>query len=326
MQNLLRTALILLSAFLLAAPFVLSAYPRTLVTEMLIFGLFAMAIDVLAGVAGRTPLGHGAIFGVGAYVVAYVVAVKGGDPWGAALMGVLGATLLAALFGALAVRTSGVYFLLLTLAQGMIVWGVCYRWTSVTGAENGIRGVARPPLIEDPVVFYYFVLAVVTLLSLAIWRFVRSPFGLALRGIRESSTRMRTLGYNVPLMLTIGFTVSGFFAGVAGVLLVFLNNFVSPNTVALSQSVEGLLMVILGGVGTLWGGYVGAAVIIALENLVSLYTERWASILGLMFILVMLFAPEGLVGKARILLARRSLARSEASEPHNILSRRKGTS
>ena len=298
------TLLAALAVFLLAVPYVLNAYPKTLVTEILIFGLFAMSIDILAGFAGRTSLGHGAIFGTSGYIVAYFVATAGGDPWIAALLGIAGATIVAAIFGALAVRTTGVYFLLLTLALGMVVWGIVYRWTSVTGAENGIRGVTRPFAIQDPVVYYYFVLFTVAIMVLAIVRFVHSPFGQALRGIKESATRMRTLGYNVPLMLAIGFIVSGFFSGVAGVLAVFLNNFVSPNSVALTQSTQGLLMAILGGIGTLWGGFVGAAVMILLQNLISFYTERWSSILGLLFVLTMLFAPEGLLGKGRMLSQR----------------------
>jgi len=296
--------------FLLGVPFLLSAYPKTLATEALILGLFAMSIDILAGIAGRTPLGHGSIFGVAAYVVAHRVAIEGADAWTGILLGLLAAVAVATLFGALAVRTSGVYFLLLTLAQGMIVWGICYRWTSVTGAENGIRGVDRPELIASPNTFYYFVLFVVAISALLIWRLVHSPFGMALRGIKESPSRMRTLGYNVPLTLTIAFTLSGFFAGVAGILFVFLNNFISPNNVALSQSVSGLLMVVLGGVGTLWGAFVGSAVMISLENLVSAYTERWPTILGLMFIFTMLFASEGLVGKAKLIVQKRLANRS----------------
>ena len=298
------TLLAALTLFLLAVPYVLNPYPKTLVTEILIFGLFAMSIDILAGFAGRTSLGHGALFGTSGYIVAYVIATAGGDPWVAALLGIAGATVVAAIFGALAVRTTGVYFLLLTLALGMVVWGIVYRWTSVTGAENGIRGVTRPLAIQDPVVYYYFVLVTVAIMVLAIVRFVHSPFGQALRGIKESATRMRTLGYNVPLMLAIGFIVSGFFSGVAGVLAVFLNNFVSPASVALTQSTQGLLMAILGGIGTLWGGFVGAAVMILLQNLISFYTERWSSILGLLFVLTMLFAPEGMLGKGRMLSQR----------------------
>jgi branched-chain amino acid transport system permease protein len=123
-----------------------------------------------------------------------------------------------------------------------------------------------------------------------------------LRGIRESEVRMRTLGYNVPLHLFIGFTVSGFFAGLAGALYAFFNSFVSPSTVALAQSVEGLLMAIVGGVGTLFGGLIGAALIIGLENVVSAYTERWSLVLGLMFIVTMILAPEGVLGKLRMFI------------------------
>lgn len=309
-RRLLRYALLVIAAALmLAVPFILNDYPQTLVTEILIFGLFAVSIDILAGFSGRVSLGHGAIFGLSSYIVAYHVASMGGDPWVGALLGVLGATLLAALFGLLAVRTAGVYFLLLTLALGMVVWGVAYRWTSVTGAENGILGVSRPELIATADAFYYFVLGTVAISMYLVFRFARSPFGMALMGIKESSSRMRTLGYNVPLMLAIGFTVSGFFAGIAGVLGVFLNNFISPTSLDVAHSTLGLLMAILGGIGTLWGGFVGAAVIILLKNFVSFYTERWVSILGLMFVLTMLFAPEGLVGKARQLSRRWSKRR-----------------
>jgi len=137
------------------------------------------------------------------------------------------------------------------------------------------------------------------------WRLVNSPFGLTLKGIRESEVRMRTLGYNVPLHLFIGFTVSGFFAGLAGALYAFFNSFVSPSTVALAQSVEGLLMAIVGGVGTLFGSLIGAALIIGLENVVSAYTERWQMVLGITFILIMIFAPEGIIGKLRGILTRK---------------------
>ncbi len=300
-----RTILIGLAAVVAAAllPFALSNYQIGLATEVLIFGILAMSIDILAGYAGRTSLGHGAIFGVSTYVVIYMAA-EGMSPVLALALGILAATFVAAIFALLAVRTSGVYFLLLTLALGMIVWGICLRWTQVTGGENGLRGDVRPEFLYDNQSFYWVVLAITAVLTLAIWRFVRSPFGLTLRGIRDSESRMRSLGYNVPLHLFIGFTVSGFFAGVAGGIYAFFNNFVSPSTVALAQSVEGLLMTIVGGVGTLFGSFVGAAAIITLENIVSSHTERWQTVLGVPFILIMIFAPEGLVGKVRALIER----------------------
>ncbi|MET0277130.1 MAG: branched-chain amino acid ABC transporter permease [Pseudorhodoplanes sp.] len=303
-------------AVVLAAllPFVMSKYQIGLATEVLIFAILAMSIDILAGFAGRTSLGHGAIFGVSTYVVIYLVS-DGYSPVLALLLGILAATLVASIFALLAVRTSGVYFLLLTLALGMIVWGICLRWTQVTGGENGLRGDIRPAALVDYRAFYWVVLAFTAVLAFAIWRFVRSPFGLTLRGIRDSESRMRSLGYNVPLHLFIGFTVSGFFAGVAGGIYAFFNNFVSPSTVALAQSVEGLLMAIVGGIGTLFGSFVGAAAIITLENIVSSHTERWQTVLGITFILIMILAPEGLVGKVRVLLERVSRSSQDPANP-----------
>jgi len=297
-------------AVLAGVPLALPGYPTTLATEMLIFATLAMSIDILAGFAGRTPLCHGAIFGVSTYVMLYYVTVANGSPWLGAALGVAAAMLTAMLFALLAVRTSGVYFLLVTLALGMVVWGVCLRWTSVTGGENGIRGTVRPAWLGNARVLYYFSLAATSAMTAAMWRFVRSPFGLTLAGIRESETRMRALGYDVPLHLFVGFAVSGFFAGMAGVLYAFFNSFVSPSTVGLAQSVEGLLMAIVGGIGTLFGGLVGAAIIIALENLVSAFTERWMMALGLLFIFTMIFAPSGVLGRVRQALARNGKPRS----------------
>lgn len=288
-----------------ALPLVVSSYQMSIANEILIFALLAMSIDVLAGYAGRTSLGHGALFGISTYVVIYWTSVYGGSAWIGCLLGVAVATLAAAIFAAFAVRVSGVYFLLLTLALGMIVWGVCLRWTSITGGENGIRGVGRPDLIASPTAFYYATLAVVLLMTFLIWRFVRSPFGLTLRGIRDSESRMRSLGYSTAVHMFIAFTVTGFFAGVAGALYALFNNFVSPSTVQLSQSVEGLLMAIIGGISTLFGSFIGAAAIIMLENFVSAHTARWQMVLGVMFIVTMIFAPRGILGTLRMLLIRK---------------------
>lgn len=288
-----------------ALPLVVSSYQMSIANEILIFALLAMSIDVLAGYAGRTSLGHGALFGISTYVVIYWTSVYGGSAWVGCLLGLAVATMMAAVFAAFAVRVSGVYFLLLTLALGMIVWGVCLRWTSITGGENGIRGAGRPDLIASPTAFYYATLAIVLLMTFLIWRFVRSPFGLTLRGIRDSESRMRSLGYGTSVHMFVAFIVTGFFAGAAGALYALFNNFVSPSTVQLSQSVEGLLMAIIGGIGTLFGSFIGAAAIIMLENFVSSYTARWQMVLGLMFIVTMIFAPQGILGTVRALLSRK---------------------
>jgi branched-chain amino acid transport system permease protein len=290
---------------LATVPALFPGYYTSLVTLTLIYALLAMSIDIMAGFAGRTPLCHGAIFGAATYAVMYYVTTAGGNPWVGVALGIATALAVSLVFALLAVRTSGVYFLLLTLALGMIVWGVCQRWTSITGGENGLRGNARPEALTDPVRFYYFVLVIGLAAAMLMWRFVRSPMGLALKGIRESETRMRSLGYNTTRHLILGFLFSGLMAGVSGVLYAFFNSFVSPSTVALAQSVKGLLMAIVGGVGTLFGGVVGAAVIVLLENVASSYTERWSMVLGALFVLTMIFAPEGIIGKIRALLQKR---------------------
>ncbi len=298
------TSLVLIALALM--PVFLNNYQMSLMTLILVYALLAMSVDILAGYAGRTPLCHGALFGCGAYSVMYVVTVSGGSPWMGALIALAVVLLVSLIFALLAVRTSGVYFLLLTLALGMIVWGVCQRWTSVSGGENGLRGAIRPEWLLDPVRFYYFVLCVASVLSYLMYKFVCSPFGLSLKGIRESESRMQSLGYNTTLHLTIGFCFSGLMAGMSGILYAFLNSFVSPTTVSLSQSVKGLLMAIIGGIGTLFGGVVGAALIIVLENLVSSVTERWSMVLGAIFVLTMIFVPSGLLGKFNSLMNKES--------------------
>lgn len=290
---------VIVIAALAGLPATLTGYQTSLATLILIYALLAMSIDIMAGYAGRTPLCHGAIFGVATYVVMYYVTTTGGNPWLGMLYGIGMAAAVSLIFALLAVRTSGVYFLLLTLALGMVIWGVCQRWTSVTGGENGLRGTVRPDWLLDPNRFYYFVLIIGLIATFIMWRFVSSPFGLSLKGIRESESRMKSLGYHSTRHLIIGFVFSGVMAGVAGVLYALFNSFVSPSSVALAQSVKGLLMAIIGGVGTLFGGIVGAAAIIILENVVSSFTERWSMVLGLLFVFTMIFAPEGIVGKLR---------------------------
>ena len=293
-------------ALLALLPLLFPGYHTSLATLTLIYALLAMSVDILAGFAGRTSLCHGAIFGAATYVVMYYVTSAGGNPWVGVGLGILAAIVVSLVFALLAVRTTGVYFLLLTLALGMVVWGVCQRWTSVSGGENGLRGNVRPDWLIDPLRFYYFVLVVGLAATYVIWRFVRSPFGLSLKGIRESESRMRSLGYNTTYHLVLGFVFSGLMAGISGALYALFNSFVSPSTVALAQSVKGLLMAIVGGVGTLFGGVVGSAIVILLENVVSSYTERWSMVLGLLFVLTMIFAPDGIVGKMRWLLRRRT--------------------
>jgi branched-chain amino acid transport system permease protein len=287
----------------LIAP-VLPSYPLTLLIQALISAIFAMSLDLLLGYTGLPSLGHAAYFGVAAYAVA-ILAVEAEAGFVTCLLAALGAAgVTAALFGVLAIRASGTYFLMITLALGMVIWGLAFRWVSMTKGDNGIAGIPRPEVglpwnLNAPLPFFYFALATAVLAWIALGTLARSPFGLTLKGIRESETRMRALGYNVWLHKYLAFVISGLFAGYSGVVWAYYNGFVSPVDVQLVTSVETLLMVALGGPGTLAGPALGAAVIVFLKNFVSVYTKRWLLILGAVYIGVILFAPRGVLGAFR---------------------------
>jgi branched-chain amino acid transport system permease protein len=259
-----------------------------------------MSLDLLLGYTGLPSLGHAAYFGVGAYVVAIFTTEYGLGFWPCLLVAVLAATATAAVFGLVAIRALGTYFLMITLALGMVVWGLAFRWVSLTKGDNGISGVPRPAIgpwsFGNQTAFYYLTLVTFLLAFGLLLLIVRSPFGMSLRGIRESERRMRSLGYNIWLHKYLAFMLAAAFAGLAGVLWAYYNGFVSPVEVQLITSVEALLMVALGGPGTLVGPTLGAALIVFLKNFVSVYTKRWLLILGAVYIFVILFAPRGILG------------------------------
>ena len=301
-----RATILALGVIILAAVSAptLPSYPLTLCTQALIFAMLAMSLDLLLGYTGLPSLGHAAYFGIAAYVVAILATERQVGLAGCAIAGLIAATLGAAIFGLIAIRATGTYFLMITLALGMVVWGLAFRWVSLTKGDNGISGVPRPEWLlpwnlNAPLPFFYFTLAVSTVVWAILGTLVRSPFGMTLKGIRESELRMRSLGYNVWLHKYLSFVLSGAFAGCAGVLWAYYNGFVSPVDVQLITSVEALLMVALGGQGTLAGPAVGAMIIVFLKNFVSVYTKRWLLILGAVYIGVILWAPRGLAGAVR---------------------------
>jgi branched-chain amino acid transport system permease protein len=272
----------------------LPSYPLTLLTQAVIVAILAMSLDLLLGYTGLASLGHAGYFGIAAYAVAILSTQYQRSFLTCLVAGVLLAAATAALFGLLAIRAVGTYFLMITLALGMVVWGLAFRWVSMTKGDNGISGIPRPEVgglasLLDPLPFFYFTLAALVVAWALLALVVRSPFGLTLKGIRESETRMRALGYNVWLHKYLAFVLSGTFAGFAGTLWASYNGFVSPVDVQLITSVEALLMVALGGPGTLGGAALGAAVIVFLKNFVSVYTKRWLLILGAVYIGVILF-------------------------------------
>jgi branched-chain amino acid transport system permease protein len=296
---------------LLLLPHYLSTYYLGLVVQMMIFALFAMSLDLLIGYTGMASLGHAAYFGVAAYATGLLALKMGWSVWLALPAGLLIAALTATLFGFLALRTRGSYFLMITLALSQVVWGIAFGWRSLTGGDDGLPEVPRPNLglpwsLTNETPFYYFVLFCIGVGTFLLIRIVSSPFGFALRGIRESETRMLSLGYNVWRYKLAVFVLAATFAGLAGCLYVYYNRFVSPDYLQVVRSAEVLLMVILGGAGTLIGPAIGATLIVLLDNVVSTYTERWLLVLGVIYVVVALFAPRGIIGFLREFRAKKA--------------------
>jgi branched-chain amino acid transport system permease protein len=293
------------------APLALSSYQLGLLTKMLIFAIFAMSLNLLLGYGGMPSLGHAAYFGIAAYT-AGLLALRGVTHfWLDFGAGLAAAALTAALFGLLALRTRGAYLLMITLALAQVLWGIAFGWKSLTGGDDGLPGVPRPATglpwsLAGGVRFYYFALIVFALATAFLWLVVRSPFGRALIGIRESERRMEVLGYNTWAHKYVAFVIAGGLAGVAGTVFVYYNSFVNPAYLSIVFSAMALIMVILGGAGTLLGPALGSAVIVVLENVISAHTQRWLLVLGLIYVAVTLFAPAGLIG----ILMRRRVGRS----------------
>ncbi|MGH7904738.1 MAG: branched-chain amino acid ABC transporter permease [Candidatus Dormibacteraceae bacterium] len=284
-----------------------SSFYTSLAINVLIFGLLAMSLDLLAGYTGLVSLGHASYLGVGAYGIAF--GMSRGMSADASIGLAMAVVLLTALvFGLVAVRVREITFVILTLALGQIVWGLAYRWVSVSGGDNGLPIGGRPVLgpldLTGGTSYYYFVLVVFVICAVILWMIVRSVFGLTLRGIRGNEPRMRTLGYNTWLHKYLAFVISGVFGGIAGVLFGFYNLYVSPTTIDFSHNGQVVLMVVMGGLGTLWGPLVGAGVIVLLQQYVSIYVTRWVTVLGIIFVLTVLFARDGLWGAFMKLLSR----------------------
>ena len=293
----------ILALVAVAAPFA-GPFVILLLAQVLVLGIMAMSVDLLLGYTGLPSLGQAAYLGVGAYLTA-ILATKfgiglGWDFWLVVAMGMAAGAATAAFFGLFAIRASGVYFLMITLALGMCVWGLAYRWNSLTGGDNGINMRGRPQMGElafaNDLVFFYVVLGFFLAAFFALQLLVNSPFGKSLVGIRERELRMRILGYNTWLHKYIAFVIAGAFGGLAGVLWAHLNGIVSPVDVLLPASVDALLMVVLGGPGTLVGGLIGASVVVFLREYLATLVPWWQYVLGTVYVLTILYLPGGIMG------------------------------
>jgi branched-chain amino acid transport system permease protein len=294
-----RVALLAIGAALAAAPLALPPFFLQLLTEIAIAGLFATAFNLLMGYGGMVSFGHAAYFALGAYASALLVK-KAGLPM---LLALPAAPVLAALgalvFGVFIVRLTATYFAMLSLAFGQIVFTVIFKWTSLTGGDDGILGLWPPEWLKSPAAYYYFTVTVVALALLALRAIVDSPFGSALKAVRENPRRARYIGIDVRRHQLMAFVISGFFSGLAGGLFAFYNGSVFPDFAFFTKSFEPLVVTLLGGVGSFFGPLAGAFGFKLLEWLISReWPVYWPLVLGSVVIAVVILLPRGFVGLA----------------------------
>ncbi|AYR24440.1 ABC transporter permease [Herbaspirillum rubrisubalbicans] len=293
-----RLAGLALMLVLLALPLLAGRLPYlpVLMVEILIAVLFAASLHFLQGPGGMVSFGHAAYFGLGAYGAA-LVSLQWQWPMPLAMLaGALTAMAAAVLFGWFCVRLSGVYLAMLTLAFAQIVWAAIFQWDDVTGGSNGLVGLRPSELVAAPLAYYYLALGCAALGVYLLRRVIHAPFGLALRAARDAAVRAESLGMDVRALQWGGFAVAGLFCGLAGVLFAFSKGSISPEVASVGRSVDGLVMVMLGGVQSLLGPLLGAALFTWLQDLVARETDYWRALLGGVILLLVLLFPGGLAG------------------------------
>jgi branched-chain amino acid transport system permease protein len=303
-------AIAVIAASLVLPPLLAGDFYINLASQILIAAIFALSLNLLVGFGGMTSLGHASYLGVAAYISALLTSRYGLSHGSAAVLSIAGTVAMAAFFGIIALRATGLGFLMITLALSQVLWGLAYRMSDVTNGDNGIAGLTRPApfgiSIDSPASFYWFVLIVAAFAFLMMAIFVSSAFGSSLKGVRDQPRRMAALGFNPWLIRWITFIYAGFWGGVSGLLYVYYHKYIHPTSLSTTSSAEALLGVIAGGSGTLGGPVVGAAVVLLIKNYASAYVERWNMLLGLVFLFIVLVMPTGIVpGVSRLTAAMR---------------------
>jgi branched-chain amino acid transport system permease protein len=300
-------ALVAIWAVLILVPFwlpLLGGY-TALAGRILVFALGAMGLNLLLGFTGVLSFGHAAYFGLGAYGAGLTLRYLVHSTPLAMLAGTLLGGLAGTLFGALIIRRRGVYFAMCTIAFSQLWYFLAYSWNDFTGGFDGLRNFHREPIGFGPLTldiaasgnaFYYFLLGVFAIAVTLMGVLVRSPFGHSLRAIRENERRARFLGIPVERQIWLSFSISCFFTALAGTLYALLNNFADPQSLHYEQSGYFVVMTVMGGMRTFWGPLIGAIVFVALQDYISSMTVNWMSIVGAIFILVVLFFPRGILG------------------------------
>jgi branched-chain amino acid transport system permease protein len=298
----------LLAGLLLLLPLFAGDFYINLASQILIAAIFALSLNLLVGFGGMTSLGHASYLGVAAYISALLTSRYGFGHGPAAIISIAGTIATAAFFGTIALRATGLGFLMITLALSQVLWGLAYRMSDLTNGDNGIAGLTRPmPFgisLDGAAAFYWFALIVASIAFLMMAIFVSSSFGSSLKGVRDQPRRMAALGFNPWMIRWIAFIYAGFWGGVSGLLYVYYNKYIHPTSLSTTSSAEALLGVIAGGSGTLGGPVVGATLVLLLKNYASAYIERWNMLLGLVFLFIVLVMPTGIVPGLSKLMAR----------------------
>ena len=277
-------------------PLVLPRFYVYLLSIILLYGLLAMSNNFPLGFGGIYQLHHAVFYGIGAYGTALVITKSGLSPWLAFLIGPLVAAALSLVMGLICIRLSKLYFGMLQISLGSLVWAIVYRWYSFTGGDDGIHGISVPDIIASYQGAYYFTLIVTGVSLYVLYRILKSPYGSALQGIRDNPVRSSMIGVNVKRHQLLALIIAGFFAGVAGTLFVVVDNTVFPDMMFWTLSMEVVIMCLLGGWLTFLGPMLGAAMIVLIRTFVSTYTVYWALVLGIIFMLVIFFLPNGVLG------------------------------
>ena len=302
-------------ALLAVVPLVASRFNVYILAVILVNGLLAMSLNLLVGHGGAYQFHHGAFYGVGAYAAGLILAKTGLPAWVGLCAGPLAAAVTGLVIGAICVRLNKLYFGMLQISLGSLIWIVALRWYSVTNGDDGIHGIPLPELLSGSVHAYYFVLAVVSACLAVMFLILKSPFGATLRAVRDNPQRCEAVGIDVRRHQLIAIVIATFFAGAAGVLFVVVEGSVFPDMLFWVLSLEIFIMCLLGGWFTFFGPMLGAAIMVSLRTFVGSYTEYWTLVLGVVLILLIFFLPEGIMGlDLRSLLRSRERRASRAKE------------
>jgi branched-chain amino acid transport system permease protein len=305
---------LVIAAIFAVAPFSLPRFYVYLIALIVTTGLLSTSLNFVLGFGGIYQFHHAVFYGVGAYGAAVMIMKLNFNPWIGFVVGPLAAALMSLVIGLICIRLSKLYFGMLQISLGSLVWAIVYRWYSLTGGDDGIHGISVPAILEPPINAYYFTLIVGALSLFIMYRILKAPFGSVLQGIRDNVVRSQAVGVNVRRHQLIAIVIAGFFAGVAGVLFVVVDNSVFPDMMFWTLSLEITIMALLGGWFTFLGPMLGAAIIVLLRTFVSTITDYWALVLGIVLLLVILFLPEGVLGKVFEIWHERQLGKTAEVE------------